>query len=69
MLRPLVFLSLNALERLIVAVIEVLGQLLLAVCALLELGARDRRCLAEVAIAVEDLVHFVFNFGLQIEIL
>jgi hypothetical protein len=68
MLTPLIFAGGNALEWLLIRVIEVVGQLL-PVLALLELGLRHSGDLSEVAIVVEDLVDLVLDFCFKIEIL
>ncbi len=68
MFRPLKFRTLDAFKWLNVAVEKKVGQLLLAVCALLELCLCDGCGFPEIAVSVEDFVHLVFNFCLQVKL-
>lgn len=59
--------TLNALEWFDVTIEKEIWQLLLTVSALFEFGLGDGGSLTEVAIAIEDLMYFVFYLGLKVE--
>ena len=67
MLAPLIFAGGNALEWLLIRVIEVVGQLL-PVLALLELGLSHSSNLYEVAIVVQDFMDLVLDFSFEVQI-
>ena len=67
MLRPLKFSTLNTLKRFNITVEKEFRQLLLAVGALFEFGLCDCGSFSEVAVPVEDLVDFVFDFCLEVK--
>ena len=64
---PLKFSTLDALQRLNIAIEKKLRQLLLAVGALLKLSFGDRGRLPEVPISVQYLMNFVLDLSLQIQ--
>lgn len=64
---PVLFHLCDCLQRLVVLIEEVPWKLT-HILAVLELGRRDLTGVSEEAILVEDLMHLVFDFGLQIQI-
>ena len=68
MFAPLIFRGGDTFQRLLIRVVEVVGQLLLRIIALFEFGLGYGGHLTEVAIAVEDLVDLIFDFGFKVEI-